>query len=96
MWQAEPKFSASPAGEKPQRCSSGFRSGKFVMLRDGELAAFSLFESCLRAFGFDLAGDSGVHGMDNVAESLLNELTIEREIARTLLQPVYGSGWQPG
>jgi len=57
-----------------------------------EHAPVGLVEPGLLALRRDLADDGGVHGCDNVAEGLL---TIERVIARSRLQPRYGSGWQP-
>ena len=57
-----------------------------------ELAPVGLAEPGVVTLVGDLPDDGGVHGCDNVAEGLL---TIERVIARSQLQPRYGSGWQP-
>jgi len=57
-----------------------------------ELAPARLVEPGLLALRRDLPDDCSVYGGDNVGES---GLTIERMIARSRLQPRYGSGWQP-
>jgi hypothetical protein len=57
----------------------------------GKLPVLHLFEPRRLPLLEDLAGDSPIHGADNVAEKLWS---VDKLIPRSRLRPRYGSGWQ--